>query len=123
MRYIETESGDWLDTETNLIWKREPEANRYDYYEAIQLQQNGWRVPSIKELFSIIDHDRFGHATSLPHHTADIYWSASLSAGFSDHAWFVNFNYGNANYYYCRDDCGLVRLVRDHGHDGVACRD
>jgi hypothetical protein len=112
-RYIETESGDWLDTETNLVWKREPEANRYDYYEALDLQQYGWRLPSIKELLTIVDHSAYGPATSLPNHTDERYWSASPYAGLGDNAWGVFFGDGRTNDYLSYEH-HQVRLVRNN---------
>jgi hypothetical protein len=48
-RYVETSSGDFLDTKTNLIWKSEPEQSEHTYDETFALSDNKWRAPTIKE--------------------------------------------------------------------------
>jgi hypothetical protein len=126
MRYVETETGDFLDTKTNLIWKREPEKDSYDYEEALTLQTGGWRLPTIEELLSIVDYSKTHPATSIPNHTDEYYWSSSRYAGDyagdNELAWSVYFCFGVSGLD-CIPDIFPVRLVRDQVGDGVACRD
>ncbi|MCX8517592.1 MAG: DUF1566 domain-containing protein, partial [Rhodoferax sp.] len=74
---------------------------------------NDWRLPTKEELEGIlassgsprIDTDWF------PNTQANFYWSSSPYVGYSDYAWYVDFNDGyvnNGN----RDGNGYVRLVR-----------
>ena len=80
---------------------------------AKQLQEGGfdWRLPTIKELFSIIDYDRIGSVCTLPECRSYDYWTGSTCADNPDYAWYVNFYFG---YVYANDkyDTLYVRCVR-----------
>lgn len=76
---------------------------------------NDWRLPTLPELLSIVDHDR---ATAPPIDTgyfpntiSSFYWSATWYAPDPDVAWLVSFRDGYANAYGQTGD-GHVRLVR-----------
>lgn len=109
-RYTEFHGG-YLDAYTGLIWKLHPEDGLFTYEQAKQLETPEWRLPTVHELFGIVDTNRFDPATLLPNHTSDAYWTSSYLASRSDFAWGVNFGSGFANYFnriYGRN----VRLVR-----------
>jgi len=56
-----------------------------------------WRLPSATELLSIAHRGAVNPAidtTYFPNTISSNYWSSSPYAGFSSHAWFVNFNDG-----------------------------
>jgi Protein of unknown function (DUF1566) len=73
-----------------------------------------WRLPTVKELESIVDFGRSGPAIDLrffPHTPDSYFWSATPSAGDAGTAWYVSFNHGSASQGF--RDFGLhVRLVR-----------
>ena len=73
-----------------------------------------WRMPTIKELRSIVDHGRFSPAIDLgffPNTTSSDVWPGSPFAYGSGSAWNVDFNDGSANYGSRGNNDG-VRLAR-----------
>lgn len=90
--------GGFLDTETNLIWKEFPEEGSFTFDEALELQTDGWRLPTIKELEGIVDYEKYNPATTLPNQARSIVWSSSPYADTTGYAWYLVFRYGYANY-------------------------
>ena len=73
-----------------------------------------WRMPSKKDLISILDLGRTNPAidpTFFPNTPVSYFWSASAYAYYSGGAWFVAFDYGYA-YSYSEYRTFQVRLVR-----------
>ena len=75
-----------------------------------------WRLPNVLELSSIT---KAGEAvnpsidtTAFPGTPSSYFWSSSPYVGYSDYAWYVNFNYGDVGGYYLRSYSSHVRLVR-----------
>ena len=121
-----------LHERTGLQWRRCPEGMDWNdggcdgdaitrtWHDALEVAANagdGWRLPSIEELRSIVEHCRVEPAINLevfPGTSSSRFWSASPSAEEEDSAWFVNFNPGNDGYWYkSHDDFHFrVRLVR-----------
>jgi hypothetical protein len=110
-RYTQTEEGNWLDNQTGLIWKSMPEEGYFTYEEALNLQSAEWRLPTIRELLSIVDSNERNPATLLPDHDSYIYWSASPYFSNSRYAWYVTFFHGY-DYFFIRNFNFRVRLVR-----------
>ena len=72
-----------------------------------------WHLPKKETLRSILSYDRINPAIDtdwFPNTKSSIYWSSSPGAGYSSHAWNVDFNYGN--HYGNRNYNYYVRLVR-----------
>ena len=102
-----------LDTDTNLIWKAKPEQGKFTWYEAMALGRDGWRLPNIKELLSIVDYKRFNPTIDpIFECKASYFWSSSANASYSDYAWYVGFGSGDSYGGYKSSACS-VRLVRD----------
>ena len=114
------------DSATGLIWKRCAEgmtwsgvsctgsATEYTHEAALQLGINGWRLPNIKELTSIVDHSRKSPAidlTAFPTTTPVFFWSSSPYLFDSVSAWVVYFYDGIVRNEY-RSSGYYVRLVR-----------
>ena len=53
-----------------------------------------WRLPNVKELFSILDYANLGPAASIPGTGTGFYWSATTVTFNSANAWIVFFNLG-----------------------------
>ena len=74
-----------------------------------------WRLPTIKELRSLVDYNQYDSAintTYFPDTISDFYWSATTDTGSSDYTWGVDFYDGydyNDGY---KHDRYYVRAVR-----------
>lgn len=94
------------DTKTQLTWQRINSASQYtwsdaqSYCSALQLAgKDDWRVPSMKELQTIVDEIRTDIAidpTVFPGTPNDRFWTSSALAGNASSAWTVNFTRGDA---------------------------
>ena len=114
------------DTQTGLIWQRctlglsgndctDGSANTYTWQEALQAAVSPWRLPSIRELRSIVEEKCYDPAINLtifPNTLSSYYWSASPYADSSDYAWYVHFNNGYSHYGTKGYGYLSVRLVR-----------
>ena len=115
-------NGTVTDLATGLTWQREDDnvlrANdgpAAAYCQGLTLAGGGWRLPTIKELRSIVDDRVYSPAIdseTFPGTNSSRYWSATSDARpFSINAWCVYFNFGvvrNAS----KSDTGYVRCVR-----------
>ncbi len=72
-----------------------------------------WRLPSIKELQSIVDITKYDPAikSGFKSVTSNGYWSSSPNVSDSSNAWKVYFYFGGTGYYN-KSDKGYVRCVR-----------
>ena len=119
------------DTQTGLIWQRcslgqtwsgtscTGTAATYNWTNALQTAKNmgnGWRVPNIKELDSLIEQACYSpsiNETYFPNTVNSYYWSSSPVAFNSNYAWIIFFSFGNDSYYYYDKNANFyVRLVR-----------
>ena len=128
--------GTITDTKTGLIWKRCLEgqsgsdcasgsAEAFTWQQALQRAQtvnsgggfagaSVWRVPTIKELRSLVEQqcaDPAINLTRFPNPGSDFVWSSSAVAGNAHGAWYVDFYGGYPNWYY-KNNYFQLRLVR-----------
>jgi alpha-tubulin suppressor-like RCC1 family protein len=102
--------GTVLDTGTGLTWQQAAPAQTYSLGDAIDYCANntaglpgaGWRLPSMKELQSIVDDSRTLPSidpNAFPGTQYDLgFWSATPTAWVPGYAWRVRFNHGKAEH-------------------------
>ena len=138
-RYEVHDDGTVTDLETNLMWAQcvaglsgmvcdSGTAEKMDWAVALEHAQNSelaghndWRLPNIKELFSLVDFNRVEPAINLdvfPATTVEYTWSSSPMIDFAQDAWFVNFKAG-LNWFKGRSSTHLVRMVRAGADDSA----
>ena len=72
---------------------------------------NGWRLPTVEELITLVDRTKLDPATDLPKMLSSFYWSSATYAYYSGIAWYVHFYFGYDNYY-LKSNAYYVRAVR-----------
>jgi len=88
------------DTRTRLTWQQTASADTYAWAEAKRYCSAGWRLPTIKELETIVDHSVFFgpkpaiDTTAFPSTPASSFWSASVWAGSQFTVWSASFRSG-----------------------------
>ena len=120
--YTNNGDGTVTDNVTGLIWQSPGPALTYSQAGAIaycgRLNLGGftdWRVPSIIELFSLVDLSAASptiNSTYFPGTVAGIYWSSTPSAGLAGNGWAVLFTIGLMSPNQAVTALGAVRCVR-----------
>ena len=114
---FKTSNGIVTDAQTGLEWEAKPAGpmtwqEAMDYAATLRLDgRNDWRVPTIAELFSLVNYDCVNPASDFPGMPSDHFWSSSSYAGSASIAWFVYFCYGYVNNL-AKTSTGYVRCVR-----------
>jgi len=93
-----------LDGETGLVWEQSPSTSTFTWTSAhfhcnssAKGGRQGWRLPAIQELASLVDPANLAGAPHLPpvhpfsNVTATFYWSSTTSAVDPTMAWYVDF--------------------------------
>lgn len=107
-RYTFPTAGTVYDTMTKLTWQQTVPPATYSWADAktycmgvgATLGGSGWRLPTAKELQTIVDESRFKPAinpTAFPATPTDSYWSSTPYGTAGDMAWRVIFDYGVSN--------------------------
>ena len=105
MHYTKTAQGNWLGN--NLVWKAFTEEGLFTYEEA--LEKDGWRLPTIEEILSIVDTTV---NSKLPDMLAHDYWSSTTHSTYKNKTMIVFF--GRALAYFLDNSNKIkVRLVKD----------
>jgi hypothetical protein len=118
-----TASGTVYDTKTKLTWQQDAPSTTYTWGDAktycagvgASLPGTGWRLPTIKELLTIVDDSRSNPSidpTAFPATPANYFWSSSPWADSPSYAWNVHFNYGYPGYQAAVSNMFHVRCVR-----------
>jgi hypothetical protein len=96
------------DTATGLIWQRGSSpttltfSQATDYCAALELDGKKFRLPTIKELHTLVDESRIMPAidpTAFPKTDPAVYWSATQLATFPGSVWAVSFSHGFDSWY------------------------
>jgi len=116
-RFIDNGDNTITDNNTSLIWSKNTVAKDVNHEaaeKAVQTLGEGWRLPTIQELFTLADHSREIPAidtTAFPDTENDWYWSSTPTAWNPSAVWVVFFNCGLVDNSH-RDDFACVRAVR-----------
>ena len=86
------------------MWQQQATNNIYNYSNAIShcndlshADYSDWRLPSKKELISIVDFGRMNPAidvSKFPNPKNFTYWTSTVSSNWATYAWSVQFQYG-----------------------------
>ncbi len=108
-------SGVVTDTRTILQWAQDEDQTEHTWEDAIahcgalSLEGDDWRLPTVKELQTIVDHDLSRPSSDPLFIGLELqYWSVTESWGQSGSAWAVDFNVGAAY----ADDKSLMKRAR-----------
>lgn len=105
---VSTDQATVRDTVTGLVWQRTLDANSYKWASAKTYCQGlsfggfsgGWRLPTRKELESIVDIQSYGPAidtTAFLNTTDEAFWSSSQFTRIWAMAWYVYFGSGGSS--------------------------
>ena len=118
-----TDNGDGTVTDkvTGLMWQEQDDGKKMTWREAKEYAEGlslggytDWRLPTIKELQSIIDYTKKEPSidtTFFPSTKASFYWSSATVAGYPSFAWGVDFGDGGVGGY-VKTVYNYVRCVR-----------
>jgi hypothetical protein len=114
-RFTVNGDGTVRDNMTQLVWQQAASASAYTWVDAQSYCVAPWRLPTIRELLSIVDFRQTAPAidrTAFPNTPAQSgFWSSSPYADGSSPAWGVSFSHGIS--FPARVDGGYsVRCVR-----------
>lgn len=112
-----------LDTKTGLVWQRKVATTTTSqatgastcFNNPMALAGTGWRLPTAKELLTLLDFARSNglDSSAFPSEPSGPYWSATKANAAGDLAWFVNFPPSNATHESApASEPHLVRCVR-----------
>ncbi len=102
-----TAGGTVYDTKTKLTWQQTVASGTYTwagaktYCAGLNLGGTGWRIPTVKELQTIVDDSQANPSidtTAFLSTPVDWFWSSSPLAGSSSFAWGVDFTCGVTSY-------------------------
>ena len=113
------------DNYTRLVWQRQVAAAAVSPSAATSACQSfsapgypsGWRLPSVKELLTLVDedaHDVFENGTldtkaislfAFPNTPSHCFWTSSAAPGGGTDAWAVDFTDGSAEIHHASDTC------------------
>lgn len=100
MRFIDNKNGTVTDINTGLTWQKFESTERtwqetIDYAEDLNFAGRGdWRIPSLRELETLINRDKYKPASDFPNMPPLYLWSSSSTFYDLTEAWGINFQIG-----------------------------
>ncbi len=112
--HVDTGADTVSDTGTGLVWQGTASATAYDWNGAVAYCTGTWRLPTLKELLTLVDPTRVNPCVdpSFPDTPAAWFWTASPASNAASHAWAVYFYDGMSNAT-LKSVTGRVRCVRE----------
>ena len=113
-RFNDNEDGTITDSTTGITWSKETLAKEVTHKKALESLGEGWRLPTIQELFTLVDHSRSDPAIDtdvFPDTASDWYWSSTPAVWSKNAVWVVDFDGGGVHLPH-RSYGGCVRAVR-----------
>jgi len=114
-------AGTVYDPRSRLTWQQAAPAATYSWADAtaycptLDLDGKGWRLPTEKELFSLVDRSQgaapYIDPTAFPGTPPDYFWSSTPAARWASYAWSVDFSSGET-YDFDVSSAGYLRCVR-----------
>ena len=113
-----------LDNKTKLTWQQQAPTATYNWADAKTycaglggtLGGSGWRLPTIKELTTLIDYSQGTppviDTTVFPGTPVAYFWSSTPMAGSTTYAWNLYFYFGNPHVNALTDNTLSVLCVR-----------
>ena len=121
-QHYTVQAGTVRDNSTLLTWQQASDATKRSWSDAaayctqLQLAGTGWRVPTLKELLTLVDPARTTapviDSKVFPGAPADTFWSANSFASDVNYAWTVDFRHGNSAKDHAKSAGAYVRCVR-----------
>jgi Protein of unknown function (DUF1566) len=120
-----------LDKETGLVWERTPDGNTHTWFEAVERcyvvnhgDRQGWRLPTMEELSSLVDSTQQSPALSAGHPfigvQSDTYWTATTRPSNQAQAMQLDIDTGSTGTFAKTDPNFKAWCVRGgRGVDGV----
>ena len=110
------------DTATKLTWQRafEPMPRQWNnanaYCKELALDGGGWRLPTLKELLTLVDPSRSTppvlDTNAFPDTPSGIFWSSNSYVADNTYAWTVDFSQGNSAKDHAKSAAAYIRCVR-----------
>jgi hypothetical protein len=101
--YVVPAEGQIQDSKSGLTWEQTVLSRTYSWDEAkthcSSFAAGDWRLPTIKELLSIVDSSEILPAVdpnAFPSTPSERFWSSSPFAGSPSSAWYVDFDLGQS---------------------------
>jgi len=107
--YVNNGNGTVTDTSTGLMWQQEKPDKTMTWEQALSYCENlplagytDWRLPTKKELRSLVDYNRFSPAINtlyFPDTVSSLYWSSTTIANTNStyKSWCIYFDYGDGD--------------------------
>lgn len=109
-RFTRDDNGIVTDNSTHLQWQDDYSDNSDEiknvnwetaiaYCEALDLGGTGWRLPNIKELFTIVDYTQYDPTIDpvFQYTMSFTYWSSTTGHTIPSYAQTINFQYGSSS--------------------------
>lgn len=121
-QHYTVQAGTVRDNATQLTWQQATDNNKRTWSEAVaycmqlQLSGTGWRLPTLKELLTVVDPARTTapviDSKAFPGMPADTFWSSNSFASDTNYAWTIDFRFGNSAKDHAKSAGAYVKCVR-----------